>query len=56
MSDGALPFADNVEEAGRHGVRYIAEPGDSIRSTAVAEACERLGITLVRTGLRLFRH
>ena len=47
VSDGALPFADNVEEAGRHGVRYIAEPGDSIRSTAVAEACERLGITLV---------
>ncbi|MFC4040194.1 phosphoribosylaminoimidazolecarboxamide formyltransferase [Dactylosporangium siamense] len=56
VSDGALPFPDNVEEAVRHGVRYIAEPGDSIRSTAVLEACERLGVTHVRTGVRLFRH
>jgi len=56
VSDGALPFIDNVEEAHRHGVRYIAEPGGSIRSGEVREACERLGITLVQTGVRLFRH
>ena len=56
VSDGALPFVDNVEEAHRHGVRYIAEPGGSIRSGDVREACERLGITLVQTGVRLFRH
>jgi AICAR transformylase/IMP cyclohydrolase PurH len=47
---------DNVEEAHRHGVRYIAEPGGSIRSGEVRAACERLGITLVQTGVRLFRH
>jgi phosphoribosylaminoimidazolecarboxamide formyltransferase/IMP cyclohydrolase len=56
VSDGALPFVDNVEEAHRHGVRYIAEPGGSIRSGEVRAACERLGITLVQTGVRLFRH
>ena len=56
VSDGALPFVDNVEEAYRHGVRYIAEPGGSIRSGEVRAACERLGITLVQTGVRLFRH
>ncbi|WP_328471080.1 phosphoribosylaminoimidazolecarboxamide formyltransferase [Streptomyces sp. NBC_00448] len=55
-SDGALPFADNVEHAARYGVRWIAEPGGSIRSDKVVEACERQGMTLVRTGLRLFRH
>ncbi|MEV4629923.1 phosphoribosylaminoimidazolecarboxamide formyltransferase [Micromonospora sp. NPDC049523] len=56
VSDGALPFADNVEQAKRHGVRYIAEPGDSIRSADVLAECQRHGITLVRTGVRLFRH
>lgn len=55
-SDGALPFADNVEEAARHGVRYIAEPGGSIRSADVRRECERRGIALVQTGVRLFRH
>lgn len=55
-SDGALPFEDNVEHAARYGVRWIAEPGGSIRSDRVARACERQGMTLVRTGLRLFRH
>jgi phosphoribosylaminoimidazolecarboxamide formyltransferase/IMP cyclohydrolase len=56
VSDGALPFADNVEQAARHGVRYVAEPGDSIRSTDVLAESRRRGITLVRTGIRLFRH
>ncbi|MEV4510306.1 phosphoribosylaminoimidazolecarboxamide formyltransferase [Dactylosporangium sp. NPDC049525] len=56
VSDGALPFADNVEHAARHGVRYIAEPGDSIRSAAVRQECSRRGITHVHTEIRLFRH
>ncbi|MFG1811805.1 phosphoribosylaminoimidazolecarboxamide formyltransferase [Streptomyces sp. NPDC049040] len=55
-SDGALPFRDNVDHAARHGVRWIAEPGGSIRSGDVAEACREHGITLARTRLRLFRH
>ncbi|WP_435830964.1 hypothetical protein [Polymorphospora rubra] len=56
VSDGALPFPDNVEQAARHGVRYIAEPGDSIRSTDVLAESRHRGITLIRTGIRLFRH
>lgn len=56
VSDGALPFRDNIDHAHRHGVRYIAEPGGSIRSTEVEEACREHQITLIRTGLRLFHH
>lgn len=56
VSDGALPFTDNVTEAHRHGVRYLAEPGNAIRSPGIRTACDRLGITLIQTGQRLFRH
>jgi AICAR transformylase/IMP cyclohydrolase PurH len=56
VSDGALPFRDNVDQARRHGVAYIAEPGGSIRSGDVEEACREHGIMLVRTDLRLFHH
>jgi AICAR transformylase/IMP cyclohydrolase PurH len=56
VSDGYLPFRDNVEHASRHGVAYIAEPGGSIRSGEIADACAEYGISLVRTGLRLFHH
>lgn len=56
VSDGALPFADNVEQAALHGVRFIAEPGDSVRSADVLAECRRHGIDLVHTGVRLFRH
>jgi phosphoribosylaminoimidazolecarboxamide formyltransferase/IMP cyclohydrolase len=55
-SDGFLPFRDNVEHASRAGVRYVAEPGGSSRSGDVAAACEEYGMTLIRTGLRLFHH
>lgn len=55
-SDGALPFGDNVDHAARHGVRWIAKPGGSIRSGDVAEACREHGITPAHTRLRLFRH
>jgi AICAR transformylase/IMP cyclohydrolase PurH len=56
VSDGALPFRDNVGHAHRHGVVHIAEPGGSIRSTEIEDACRAHRITLVRTGLRLFHH
>ncbi|MFI5614230.1 phosphoribosylaminoimidazolecarboxamide formyltransferase [Amycolatopsis sp. NPDC051903] len=56
VSDGALPFRDNVDHARRHGVRYLAEPGGSVRSPEVEAACREHGITLVHTGLRLFHH
>jgi len=56
VSDGALPFRDNVDHARRHGVKYIAEPGGSIRSTEIENACREHQIRLVRTGLRLFHH
>jgi phosphoribosylaminoimidazolecarboxamide formyltransferase/IMP cyclohydrolase len=56
VSDGALPFRDNVDHARRHGVGYIAEPGGSIRSAEVEDACREHQITLARTGLRLFHH
>ncbi|WBQ07557.1 5-aminoimidazole-4-carboxamide ribonucleotide transformylase [Kribbella sp. CA-293567] len=55
-SDGAIPFADNIDEAHRHGVRHLAEPGGSIRSAEVTTACAAVGMTLSRTGIRLFHH
>lgn len=58
VSDGALPFRDNVDTAAAHGVRYIAEPGGSgsFRADDVTRACREHDITLVRTGVRLFHH
>ena len=56
VSDGFIPFRDNVDHAQRHGVRAIAEPGGSNRSAEVEAACREYGITLVHTGVRLFHH
>lgn len=56
VSDGALPFRDNIDHARRHGVDFVAEPGGSIRSPDVEDACAEHGITLVRTGVRMFHH
>lgn len=56
VSDGALPFTDNVAEAHRHGVSSIAEPGGSTRSAEIEAECRRRGIRLVQTGQRMFRH
>lgn len=55
-SDGFLPFRDNVDHASTVGVRYVVEPGGSSRSGEVEAACAEYGMTLVRTGLRLFHH
>lgn len=56
VSDGFIPFRDNIDHASRHGVSFVAEPGGSNRSKDVKEACEEYGMTLVHTGLRLFHH
>ncbi|MFF1821355.1 5-aminoimidazole-4-carboxamide ribonucleotide transformylase [Kribbella sp. NPDC058245] len=56
VSDGALPFPDNVDEAARFGVAHIAEPAGSIRSDQVAAACTAANITWSPTNVRLFRH
>jgi phosphoribosylaminoimidazolecarboxamide formyltransferase/IMP cyclohydrolase len=56
VSDGFIPFRDNVDHAAKHGVRFIAEPGGSTRDADVEAACREYGITLVHTKLRLFHH
>jgi phosphoribosylaminoimidazolecarboxamide formyltransferase/IMP cyclohydrolase len=56
VSDGYLPFRDNVDHAARHGVRFIAQPGGSVRDDDIARACEEHGIAMVHTGVRLFHH
>ena len=55
-SDAFFPFGDNVERAFKSGVKYIAEPGGSIRDDNVIEACNNHGITMCFTGIRLFHH
>ncbi len=55
-SDAFFPFSDNVERAFRSGVRYIAQPGGSIRDQDVIDACNKHGIAMCFTGLRLFHH
>ena len=56
VSDGLIPFRDNIDHAQKHGVRYIAQPGGSTRDADVEAACRDYGITLVHTKLRLFHH
>jgi phosphoribosylaminoimidazolecarboxamide formyltransferase/IMP cyclohydrolase len=56
VSDGYLPFRDNIDHASRAGVRYVVEPGGSSRAVDVEAACAEYGMTLVRTGQRLFHH
>ncbi|MBO7250924.1 MAG: phosphoribosylaminoimidazolecarboxamide formyltransferase, partial [Clostridia bacterium] len=55
-SDAFFPFADNVKRAHASGVRYIAEPGGSIRDDLVIDECNKRGITMAFTGMRLFHH
>jgi len=55
-SDAFFPFSDNIERAYRSGVMYIAEPGGSVRDDAVIECCDKYGITMAFTGMRLFHH
>ena len=55
-SDAFFPFSDNIQRAGKSGVRYIAQPGGSIRDDLVIEACDREGMVMCFTGMRLFHH
>ena len=55
-SDAFFPFGDNIERAHRSGVRYIAQPGGSIRDDNVIETCNKYGIAMAFTGIRLFHH
>ena len=55
-SDAFFPFSDNIERAKRSGVSYIAEPGGSIRDDAVISCCDKYGMVLAFTGMRLFHH
>ena len=55
-SDAFFPFPDNIDRAARSGVKYIAEPGGSIRDDLVIEACNKYGRAMSFTGLRLFHH
>ena len=55
-SDAFFPFSDNIERAKRSGVSYIAEPGGSIRDDAVIDCCNKYGMAMAFTGMRLFHH
>ena len=55
-SDAFFPFDDNIERARLAGVRYVAQPGGSIRDDVVIDACNRFGMTMAFTGMRLFHH
>ena len=55
-SDAFFPFGDNIERAHKSGVKYIAEPGGSIRDDQVIETCNKYGMTMAFTGMRLFHH
>ncbi len=55
-SDAFFPFADNIERAYKSGVRYIAQPGGSVRDGLVIECCDKYNIAMACTGIRLFHH
>ncbi len=55
-SDAFFPFGDNIERARRSGVRYVAEPGGSIRDDQVIATCDKYGMAMAFTGIRLFHH
>ena len=55
-SDAFFPFSDNIKRAYASGVKYIAEPGGSIRDDLVIEECDKKGIVMAFTGMRLFHH
>ena len=56
VSDGFIPFRDNIDHAQRHGVRFIAQPGGSARDAEIEQACTEYGISMVHTGTRAFHH
>ena len=55
-SDAFFPFGDNVERAHKSGVKFIAQPGGSVRDDHVIDTCDKYGMTMTFTGVRLFHH
>ena len=55
-SDAFFPFGDNIERAHKSGVQYVAQPGGSVRDDNVIETCNKYGMTMCFTGIRLFHH
>ena len=55
-SDAFFPFSDNIERAHKSGVKFIAQPGGSVRDDAVIETCNKYGMVMAFTGIRLFHH
>ena len=55
-SDAFFPFGDNIERAHKSGVKYIAQPGGSVRDDNVIETCNKYDMVMSFTGLRLFHH
>jgi phosphoribosylaminoimidazolecarboxamide formyltransferase/IMP cyclohydrolase len=56
VSDAFFPFADSIDQAAEHGIRYIVQPGGSKRDEEVVAACDKYGIAMAFTGMRHFRH
>lgn len=55
-SDAFFPFGDNIERARKSGVKYIAQPGGSVRDDLVIQCCDKYGMAMAFTGIRLFHH
>ena len=55
-SDAFFPFGDNIERAFKSGVKYVAQPGGSIRDDNVIGTCNKYGMAMAFTGMRLFHH
>ena len=55
-SDAFFPFSDNIDRAFKSGVKYIAQPGGSVRDSVVTEACDKYDMVMAFTGIRLFHH
>ena len=55
-SDAFFPFSDNIERAHKSGVKYIAQPGGSVRDDLVIECCDKYDMVMAFTGIRLFHH
>mgnify|MGYP000016501956 FL=1 len=55
-SDAFFPFSDNIERAHKSGVKYIAQPGGSVRDADVIETCNKYNMAMAFTGIRLFHH
>lgn len=55
-SDAFFPFGDNIDRANKSGVKYIAQPGGSVRDDQVIQTCDKYGMAMAFTGIRLFHH